>query len=267
MMLRNFLFLDTSAVDDYLAALQGSILDGPIEQTETGKSEKGGKAGYKIIEGNITSETSTEKKQKLAVTDAAKFQQLYEIIENQQMLKFLDLIDEDTWSDIRRGDLLEIEASIRLPEWFTMTQLVDDLYPLIQLMTAFGQDPLADPTVKTAIDGISGLAKITEKQPVPLLFEATSTPGYSFSSNLSRQYFRIDLKDLNGEAIIFGKVQKILKKGEKQEVFSILPGMSKALPNMNKTQQRKIQQDAVKKGLSEIIQGPAIILTTVAIYR
>jgi len=266
MILRNFLYLDNSALDDYLATLQGAILDGPIEQTEIGKSGKGGKLGYKLVEGNISSESSLEKKRKLAVTDAAKFQQLYEILEELEMIKYLDLFDGQTWSEIRRGDLLEIQTITRLPELFGILQTVDEISPLIGFMKTIGQDPLADNDTKEKFEKLSGLSQVMDNQAIPILCQAVSTPGYEFCSTLSRQNLRVHEKEIAGEVTIFGKVQRIIRKGEQFEAFSLFPTLSKALP-MNRAQKRKIQKDATKGKISEIIRGPAIALSTVAIYR
>jgi len=37
MILRNFLFLDTETMADYLSTLEGSIVEGPIDQSEVKK--------------------------------------------------------------------------------------------------------------------------------------------------------------------------------------------------------------------------------------
>ena len=141
MILRNFLFLDTATMEDYLATIEGYIVEGAIDQTEVEKKDKSGKAGYKIVEGGIASEKSTETKQKLAVTDAAKFQSLYEILEEQDLVQFLDAFDEEIWNQLHRGELLEIDAAIRFPRPFILTQAIEDFSPLLDIVAAFDIDP------------------------------------------------------------------------------------------------------------------------------
>ena len=266
MILRNFLFLDTATVEDYLSALEGSVIEGPIDQTDVERKEKGGKAGYKIVEGSVGSESSTETKQKLVINDAGRFQRLFEILEEQDAVQFLDAFDDEIWSQLRRGEILEIQANIKLPEAFSMLQLVDSISPLMDIMKAFDKDPLADPKTRAAFEGIQAISKLSENQHIPLLFEATSTPKFRFVSQLPRKYLRCELTELQGEATVFGKVQRILQKEQKFEAFSMVPALA-SLPNLTKQQRRKMQKDMADKNIAEIVKGPAIILTPVAVYR
>lgn len=267
MILRNFLYLDTATVDDYLSTLEGSIPEGTYDQTDLDKKGKGGKAGYKIIEGNIAAESSSEIKQKRAVTDAAKFQRLFELLEESEQYRYLDVFDSMLWGAISRGDILEVQANIRFPDWFGVTQAIDDLSPLIDLMAAIGEEQIIDRKTRNAIQSISGFGKLLENRPMPIVFHAISTLGYDFTANLAKQYLRVTLSDLQGEATVYGKVQRILPKGEKHEVFSIFPAFSTSLPSLSKAQKDKMQRDLAKQNLAQVIKGPAIILSPVAIYR
>jgi hypothetical protein len=264
MILRNFLFLNTATTEDYLAALEGYTLEGPIEQTEA--ETKGGEVGVdKIIKAGKASGASTETKRRLAVTDASQFQRLYEILEEQELVQFLEAFDEEIWGQIHKGEILEIEANIRLPQSFELTQTIENFSPLLDIMTVLDQDPLSDPKTKMAFDGIRAVSKLSESKPIPLLFHA-DPEGFSFVGYLPRKFLRCEPSELQGEATVFGKVQRILPKGKSLEVFSLLPDLSN-LPNMNREKRRKMQRDMSKQGLSEVVKGPAIIIDILAIYR
>lgn len=267
MILRNFLFLDTATMEDYLATLEGYVIEGTVDQTEVEKKDRSGKAGYKIVEGEIASEKSTETKQKLAVTDGAKFQKLYELLEKKDSVQFLDAFDEEIWTQLRRGELLEVDAIIRFPKPFTLTQAIEDLSPLMDIMATFGEDSLADPKSRAALEGMSAIAKLAEGKPIPILFEAASTPGFTFVANLPRRHLRCQLSDLEGEATVVGKIQRILAKGTKCEVFSLFPAFASSLPSLTREQRNQMQREMVKKELAEVVKGPAIIVTPLAIYR
>jgi hypothetical protein len=267
MILRNFLFLDTATMADYLAALEGSIIEGVIDQTEVTKREKGGKAGYKVIEASAASETSTEAKQKLVVTDAAQFQKLYESLEEQKLIQFLEAFDAEIWKQLRRGEILEIQANIKLPQSFLLTQAIENLSPLVDIMKAFDQSPLADPQARAAFEGMRAVSKLTENQPIPLLFEATATPGFQFIAHLPRKYLRCELTELQGEATVFGKVQRVLQKGQKVEAFSLVPAFTSSLPSLSRQQRQKLEKEMANKNVAEIVKGPAIVLSAVAVYR
>jgi hypothetical protein len=264
---RNFLFLDESMLDDFLATIMGHITKGSIDQTEYEKKGKGGKAGYKIIEGEIASEKSTETKRTLAVTNAAKFQQLYELMEDDDMFMYLDLFDLETWKKVRRRDIVEAEVSIRLPESFSLTQAVDGIAPFLKLMETLGEDPLSDPSTRVAFEGFSEISKIMEKKPIPLVCESLGTPGYKYACNLPRKFIRCDLENLVGEATLFGKVKRVIPEGSKYDLFSLLSAFDSFLPSMNQSQQGKMKRDMAQQGLAEVVYGPALIISPLAIYQ
>ena len=267
MILRNYLFLDTATMEDYLATLEGYVVDGAIDQTEVEKRGRSGEAGYKIIKGEVASTKSTETRQRLAITDAAKFQQLYEILQGQDLLQFLDAFDEQIWNQLRRGELLEVDGMIRFPKPFALTQAMDGLSPLLDIVAALDEGSFSDPSSHAALEGMGAIAKLVEAKPIPILFEAASTPGFTFVANLPRRYSRCRVLDLEGEATVLGKVQRILTKGQQFEVFSLFPAFTSSMPSLSKEQRRQTQREMIKKGVAEVVKGPAIILTPLAVYR
>lgn len=81
------------------------------------------------------------------------------------------------------------------------------------------------------------------------------------------QYLQCELSEPEGEATVFGKVRRIIPRGQQQDVFSIMPTGVMGLPNVTATQRQKMLREMVQKGLVDVIKGTAIILTPVAIYR
>ncbi len=252
---------------DYLSQLEGSVAGGAIDQTTTERKQKGGKAGYKIIEGSAESETSTETRRQSIVTDASQFQRLYDLVEGENAIQVLDAFDTDIWGQLRRGEVLEVQAVLRLPKPLSLTQAVDSISPLLDILTAFDKDPLADPGTRAAFEGMRAVGKLTEKQHVPLIFNAASTSGFPFAAYLPRQYLRCELTDLQGEAVVFGKVQRILQKGQELEVFNLIPALTASLPALGRQERRKMEREMAEKNISEVVKGPAIVLTPVAVYR
>ena len=265
MILRNFLFLDTATMADYLATLEGSIIEGPIDHKESGRKEKGIKGGIDYIakaSGGYASETSAETRQTRVINNAANFQRLYELLEKDH-LQYLDAFDEGIWSQLRRGELLEVQARIRIPEFLLMIESAESLAPMVDVMKALGQEPI-DSETETAFRGISELVKLFENKPVPLVFEAASTPGFEFVAELSRQFLLSALSDLQGEAVVLGKVLRVLPEGKEHEVFSLIPS---ALAKLDKAKYEEAQRDLREKNVTEVVKGPAIIMAPLAVYR
>lgn len=266
MVLRDFLFLDTQVMGDYLSALEGYQVEGPIEQTESGQKESGGKVDLKAAGADARKVNKTETKKKLAVTDAAQFQQLYDLLGDQDAVQYLEGFDADIWNQLERGEILEVQARIRLPRGLMITRDVENISPLIDLMTLLGQDPLADDQTRIAFEGMRAVGRSIEDRPIPIIFEAISAPKYTFVAHLPKKYIRRDIVELEGEATVFGKIQRILSKGESLEAFSLVPSITSAA-TFNRQQRRKMQKSAAAKQITEEVKGPAIVLTPVAVYR
>jgi hypothetical protein len=264
--LRDFLFLDTQVLTDYLAALEGYVNEGTIEETEKEQKDAGGKFDLKAVGGEGKVSGSKETKRKLAITDAAQFQTLYEILEEQEALMFLDAFDVSIWNQIKRGEILEIQANIRLPKNLLMIMDVENWSPLLDIMRIAGQEPLADNQARTAYEGMRAVGQSIADKPIPIIFEAVSTPGLTFLTHLNKKHLRREANELHGEATVFGKVQRIVPKGQKVEAFSLLPTIT-GNNSLNRQQRRKMEKSADMSKVIEEVKGPAIILTTVAVYR
>jgi hypothetical protein len=268
MTLRNFQYLDIDTLEDYLATLEGYVSEGPIDKKEIENKELSGNAGYeKFIEGGVTSGKTKEIKQTFAVTSAAKFQKLYEILEKQEEFKFLDLFDKETWNQICRGDLLEIEAKLRLPKSFAMVQVMDGISPWVDILKQMGELPFKDAKTKEAFEGIKSVTKLSEDKPIPIIYEPLSTPGYLFTANLQRKFLKCQISEIEGDATVFGKVHRIVRKGEKAEVFSLLPAISGMGPSMSNEKKKEMQNSLVNQELADIVKGPALVMSVLAIYR
>ena len=262
MILRNFLYLDSSTVSDYLSSLDGSIVEGPIDHTQSAKHDKGIKANLRIAEGSLSGGGSSETKEKRLVTDAAKFQRLYELVAQDQV-QYLDAFDDAIWQQVRRGELLELQCTIKVPEFFKMTQIVDAFAPMVDIFKAVDAS-MVDAKTEAAIKGFGGLSKMLSDKPIPLLFEPVSTPGYHFVADLRRQFLRCELSELQGEATVLGKVLRILVRSQTHEAFSLLPS---SFPNMDNKAQKQLQRDLKSKKLSETVRGPGAIIAAVGVYR
>jgi hypothetical protein len=266
MILRDFLFLDTNTLTSYLSTVDGYAIEGPIEETESDKKDVGGGLDIKALSAKGSHGSSKETKRKLAVTDEAKFQRLYEYLEETEALQLLDAFDMEIWNQLVRGEVVEIQANIRFPRSLLITHDVENIAPLIDLMEVLGQNLLADEQTQQAFIGMRAVGKSIENRPIPLICEPISTRGFSFIAHLSKEYIRRDLADFQGEAVVFGKIQRILKKGERLEVFSLVPAITGAT-SLNRQQRRKMEKSAQKNNITEEIKGPAIVLTPVAVYR
>mgnify|MGYP006290524309 CR=1 FL=1 len=125
----------------------------------------------------------------------------------------------------------------------------------------------ANETHPNVIDGMQGVSKLVKNKPIPIVCESLRTPDYTFACSLPIKNIRCELEDLQGEATVFGKVKRIIRKGSKYELFSLLPAFSSKLPSISQKEKSKIQREMQEQGLAEIIYGPAIVLSPLAVYQ
>jgi hypothetical protein len=162
---------------------------------------------------------------------------------------------------------VEIEARVRVPSIFIVSEVVDIATPMAELMALFGNNPLADPTTKQQFEAAGSFAQLLANEPVPLLFEAVSTPKFGFAAHLARKYLRCKPSDLQGEAVVFGKIQRIVAPKDKYEFSLMQASLSSVVVPQNREQRRRNKHIKQQKQTNEVIRGPAFLIEPIAVYR
>lgn len=258
-MYRNFIYLDTITLNDYYSAIKGGLTDGQELITKGSKSQSGGAKIYGLG-GTLESETASEVREKVVVTDAAKFDELYKLMESQGDIQYLDCFDNEIWNSIKRREILEIEVLVKIPDLYKTMNAIGDLMPLMGVLEqVMGKDMFKNEEEKNMVTGIMSMVNLENNQTIPLVCESESTEGYKFIVELSKEFLRMDVTNLNGEMTLFGKVQKIIPDGIEIEVYNMFSGL-KALMEIG-NQNNNIEQ------FIEKVTGPAMKITPLAIYR
>jgi hypothetical protein len=268
--LRKFLFLDTDTVTDYLAALEGSVLAGTIEETQQETHKKEGGADVKVVRAGAGSEDSTQTRRERVINPAAQFQRLYELLESEDAIRFLESFDEEIWSQLKRDEILEIQADIRLPEMLVLARGVKELPSLMDAFEPFKEfldtgDQTFD-EIQSQANMMSAFGDLANTKEVPILFEAIGAPYFHFAARLPRRYLMCDTLDLQGEAVVFGKVQRLVQRDQSETVFSLDRGLDALTAQLNRKQRRALAKKS-SKDLVEVLKGPGLILLPIAVYR
>lgn len=251
---------------DYLATLDGYVEE-EIDHSESSRTEKTGGVS-KVLQGSITSEQSTESSSKRRLTEPAKFERLYRILKDLEQIQYLEAFDQEIWDSIKRGEILEVQASLSVPTFLNQASQIQEFAKLTDLITAFSPEIIQEPDRKM-LSGFGEISNSLREKPVPIVFQAVGTKQFNFTGELQRDFLNCTISELQGEATVFGKVQRILGKGEKAEVFSIVPDIS-AFEGANRKERRRMQSTKSKanyQNLKEVVKGPAIFLSPLAVYR
>lgn len=266
MILRNFLYLDIDILNDYLASLEGYIIE-ESEVLEKERKQNEGKAGVKIVEGQHTTEKTTETTQKRSYTDASRFQKLYQLLEDNNMLQFLDAFDDDIWKNIRRNEIIEVPANLKISDTYKKIKTAGNITPFIEAFSALGMEEFSSREDEIALKGIKAIDNINNEQHVPIIMKAESTEGYVFTSKLNKKFIKCNLNDLENEVTIIAKIQRKFPKGKKEEVYSMIMGIDSFFEPQNREEKRKLRNSKKEHNISDFVDGPGMVLIPIAIFR
>lgn len=259
-MYRNFIFLDTTALNDYYSVIKGGITNGH-ELITKGSKHKSGGMRIKGIGGDLGSESASELREKIILTEAAKFNELYEFMESEKDIKYIDYIDNELWESIKRRDIIEVEVSVKISELYSTMAAFKEIKPMLgPLEQMTGKKLFKDNKEKNDIESVMSMLGSIDTEKIPLICESESSGKYKFIIELSKAYLQTDLQNLNGEMTLLGKVQKIIPEDKEVEVYNMLSNFKALIDIGNKDISGK--EDFIEK-----ITGPAIKIVPLAIYR
>jgi len=268
MNLRSFLYINPVLLDDYISAIDGFIYE---EETLTSSKTKAINGG---LEGNIHfakgkgdySNTNTEEAQKqVKITNSAKFDKIYNYLEEQGNLKYYEYMDDTQWDEIKRNDFLEILATPRFSKLKEIANLGQNIGNLLDVFQNLTDEPIIDQKSKDALNGIASLSKIKKGNEIPCVFNL-SNEKIPIVAYLDEQNFKVSQDRFVGQVYMLCKVQKKLEKGEKIQLDEIFEDIKK-IP-LNREQRRSFPKNTSNpKELKDEIKGPAFIVIPIAIYQ
>lgn len=260
-LLRNFLYLDERLTSQYLAQLEGGTFDAE-DQSVTEIRNRGAEAGAKVgplntkgSKGSSAEETSSRT---MRQTPEGRYRRLEKLLDEEDAIQWLDAFDEAIWTKLERGEALRIESVVKVPVFYTYTEMAAGFQPLMDLMQLFGE-PVDDET-QTAVAGMTQIGQTLKE--LSIVAHAAGTPKYKFICPLKREFLREELGALEGECIVVGSLQRRLKPGEHYSILDDL-GMGR-LP---RAERRRIERDMKKELPEVVISAPAALLSPLAVYR
>ncbi|OQY84150.1 MAG: hypothetical protein B6D41_16030 [Chloroflexi bacterium UTCFX4] len=265
--LRNFLYLDQQAVDDYLAGMQGALYEEKVTEAKESSKSVGGEGGISVLKGSgkLDSKESTAVEKRMELTPAAKFQRLYSLLEEAKGIRYYETMDAESWLEIRRNDLLELGVSITFSKLSEMTAASSQMEKLMAIYKDVTGHTLVDSQSQAAIDGINALGKLESEKGIPTIFALRGNPEFRFVGYLDASLLRVPKERMTGEVTIFCKVQRRIEKGEKIELFDLISAVE--ILATNRAQKRKIKKTKPPEFLQQVIRGPAAQVIPIAIYR
>lgn len=267
--LRNFFYINTQLLDDYISAIDGYSYDeeSRVEQQETVKSGSV-KGGLPVISGTgqIESSENVNVTKKVKITDAAKFQRLCDYLSEDDELPYYEFLTSETWDNIHRENFIEVLVSVRFSKMQELLKTAQDLSALADSMQSLTDEQLIDSKSKAAIEGLSVLTNSNNGNEISCVFSFVENKDFPMVAYLDKQYFRVPESQFIGQFSMLCKVQRKIPMGQKIDLDEIFQKF-KNLP-LNREQRRKMPKNMNNpKEVRDTIKGPAMVVIPVAIYQ
>lgn len=267
--LRNFFYINTSLINGYLSAIDGYLYDEETQEERNSTKKEGSiDSGIPLIKGagKLNSTQDIGKTRNVKVTDAAKFQRVYNYLSEEESIPYYEMISQDIWNNINRDDFIEILATVRfskIKEWGKAARTISNLASAFEGLT---NKSLLNQEAQKAISGFNALENAKQSNQVSCVFTFVSDPAFPMVAYLDQQYFKIPEDDFVGEFFVLCKVQRKIPEGQKIELDEIFESI-KNIP-MNREQKRKMPKNLSNpKEFKDVINGPATVIIPIAIYQ
>lgn len=269
MALHHFLYLDRPLVREFLSQIEGGVFDEATETTTEGgtrglaASARVGPAG---VSADRSKSTHSGTEAVVQQTAASEFDRLRRALDADG-LRVFDAVDIDfTDLEVSRKEILEVDATLRVSGLQRILELGSMMKELMPLASSFGADTSG--VDEAAVSQIDALVKMQgANAPLPIIGTVPGDCGLRVALMLKRECFLV--QELETEATVLLKVQRILKPGEQHTVGDIFGGLMGMVSGDQRTELLSSLQgpDAQQLGVGESqINYPGLVGTAIAIY-
>lgn len=265
-MLKRFLYLNTTALNDYLSALEGGTR-ADLTRRHLGAGKGEGSVDLKVVRGGGERRYEDEESLTLTDTPESQFERLVQLAQQDpERSGWVDVLDPDTQlASTGIGAMICTECDVYIPEIVRafsasggLVEALDTVENLMPFAAALGLDTHSDLPSKHERDAIRGFSS-------KLGGNLVAVGEYDMSPwKVVGEVDSVHLRDdIEGVAVIVGKVSKRWSPGQWKPVMA-LPGSS-LLP---RAQRREMERSKPNEGEeANYVEGPAVMLHVLAIYQ
>lgn len=274
--LRYFIYLNDEMVSQFLAQVEGGefdeqkITDQQLSSSGIGGSIKAGPASAHADRGKSG---SSQAETVLRQSGPSRFNRLHGILKKDYELTSLGIADDTIWDGLEVGEIIEVVATVEIPEFLrTMNQMsgLSALAPMFDALTdiaelgfpgldASAADLKQADDLKKAIPKVDQLAAAVASSALPVILRLADTPKYQCLVLLDRELLRVPASDLDGQVHALVKVDGHVKRGKPERVALI-----SGVPQQSRAQRRA---GGSSDSTTLVLKAPAARASCVAIYR
>lgn len=270
MKLRNFLYLNTKIMEDYLSVIDGYVYD-EESQAIINNSESAivGKAGIKIIagEGSNVDKSEEEVKRSVKISDAAKFDRIFTYLQSgdDEQIKYYEFLSDEIFSELHRDDFLEVLVTARFSKMKELTDSVQRLGELAVAIQGITDQQLLDHKAQEAIKGFSALRQLRSGKEISCVFNFEDNK-FPLVAYLDESYFRCSQDNFVGQSYMLCKVLRKIPRGQSIKMDELLDDV-KNLP-LNREQRRKMPKNMDNPDVvRDVVKGPLLVVIPIAVYQ
>ena len=270
MKLRNFLYLNTKIIEDYISVIDGYTYDEESQVITTSNDNTvSGKAGISIVNGSgeHTSHKENEIKRSVKISDASKFDKIYKYLDSNEDegLKYYECLNDNIYDKLRRNDFLEVLVTARFSKMKELTDSAKKIAEFAVAIESFTNQEILDKKATKAINGLSTLNQLKAGKEIACVFEFDDKQ-YPLIASLDEGYFQCEQGSFVGQVYMLCKVVRKIPKGQSIKLDEIFDDIKK-LP-MNRAQRRTMPRDMDNPTeLRDVVKGPALVVLPIAAYQ
>jgi hypothetical protein len=256
---REFLYLDARLVEEFLAQVEGGIYDEEQEKSSSGKSggiNAGLKASVVQAGGKRDTSNTEEVARTRRQTPESRYNRLHEYLEESESLNTVD--DGSQYGDIKERTIVSVDCYVDVPMISRAMDNAEELANFADVMSTIApQEQNSEMT--EALNAMTKIHALTGDSTVAI--GEVGEGHLKFALKLKRAGLRVELANLEGEAIVVGKVEKKYPESQTYSLFN-LPGSGM----LNREMRRKMGAE-VPSMKEHSLEGPAAVLSVIAIFR
>lgn len=261
-MLKNFLYLNESALTDYLSALEGGSRTSIEDRDQRSGAGSGSATPGSDAGGQYTRQN--EKTVRMADTPPAQFERLMTLVAAEPQLSgWVAVQDPDNeLPSLSMGALIHIECDIQVPSLIKALAPKSGMLNAVKAFSEFGstigQSLPIDEKQLTMVETLGNLMGGDL-----VVIGETDSDDWKIAGRLRDDHLRVSTEELDGSVHMVGKVSRRLVAGDHKPLLA-LPGLD-ILP-------RAKRREMEAKGPSgpdddSWLEGPALMIEILAIYR
>ncbi len=280
MILRDYIYIDTGRLQNYLSSLDQGVIEEFTETTRT-QSDKEGRAGIKaeVFGSGVDagaggrSEEESTREQTVRINAQHMFSRIYDELDKGDSIKVFDEDDTLTLDRVRRREVVEITGNFSPSP---LNDMIDSILNLMNVMEEMGfVEEVGDPETQQVVRALAMIFRGNEgKEEVPMISRAEQQDGASVVFLAKSRFILVDQEDFEGGMTVFGKVQELIPEGKSVDLFDFLK-LPKAMRGEAKLKEELFKMfETWPKELggpiareSAEVKGPALIVVPVAVYE